>query len=184
MKNYIKKLFSTIFGKILIVIVILAIGFIGGMEYKAYQIRSVLSNVFSGVSDESVKEKENKKPEIINNDLNKKVLFDVTDKGFSSVDYQDNIEFTFKFTNTTSKDITGIKGVITFSDFFGDPINTVKLSYDEGIKAGESKLYRASVDYNQFIDEDVKLRQTDLSKLKYRFDLSTIIYSDGTQESI
>jgi hypothetical protein len=48
---------------------------------------------------------------------------------------------------------------------------------------GESKLYEAVVDINPFIDGDVKLKNTDLSKLKYSWLVDTIVYADGTTES-
>jgi hypothetical protein len=181
MKNYINKTFSTIVGRVIVVIICLVIGFFGGMEYKAYQIRSVLKDTFSGAFGETTGKPEKKISE--DNPLTKKVTFEITNKGFSDEDFQTSNTFTFKFTNTTGKDIEGIKGTIEFNDLFGDRIKGVSLSYDEGIKAGESKLYRASLDYNQFMDDDVKLRQTELVKLKYNWDLSTIIYTDGTVEN-
>ena len=112
-----------------------------------------------------------------------KIGFSVAEKKFIEGDFSDANTFTFQFINNTDKDIEGVKGVISFNDLFGDQIKRVNISYDEGIKAGETKLYRASLDYNQFMDEDMKLRQTELEKLKYEWEVQTIIYADGNQEN-
>lgn len=174
---------------IIIGVVVFGIGFFGGMEYKAYQIRSAMNDAFSGIFDEEeteevseVVEKEEETPKV-SNDLTQKIGFEITDKNFVEGNYQDSNNFTFQFTNNTDKDVEGIKGVITLKDLFGDQIKRVTISYDEGVAVGESKLYRASLDYNQFMDDDIKLRNTDLAKMKYEWEVSTIIYSDGTQES-
>lgn len=169
---------------LVIAVVALGIGFLGGMEYKAYQIRSAIGDAFSDVFGEETGESDiqEEKPQA-SNDLTNKVGFEITNKSFTGSDFLDYNTFTFNFTNNTDKDIEGIKGYVNLNDLFGDRIKRVSFSYDEGIKAGESKLYRASIDYNQFIDEDIKLKQTELAKLKYDWEITTIIYTDGTQES-
>jgi len=169
---------------VIVAVVALGIGFFGGMEYKAYQIRSAIDDAFSGVFGEEEEKpvQETTKPSAINK-LTDKVPLEVIDKGFIEGDFQDYITFTFQFTNTTDKDIEGVKGQVAFNDLFGDQIQRVNLSYDEGIPAGETKLYRATVDYNPFIDDDTTLRQTDLSKIKIEWDVNTIIYIDGSQET-
>jgi len=169
---------------IIVAVVALGIGFLGGMEYKAYQIRSAVSDAFSGVFGEDTEKpvQEEKKPAVVN-ELTKKVPLIVADKGFIEGDFQDYITFTLQLTNTTNKDIEGMKGTLVFNDLFGDQIQRVNFSYDDGIPAGETKPYRATVDYNQFIDGDVTLRRTDLSKIKTEWDVNTIIYTDGSQET-
>jgi hypothetical protein len=176
-------------------VVIFGIGFAGGMEYKAYQIRSVMEDAFTGVFEgfadsveegESASEKEvnvSTEPPKPSNTLNDKVAFAVTEKRFVEGDWDDYNAFTFSFTNNTDKEILGVKGVITFNDIFGDQIKRVNVSYDEGIAVGESRLYKATVSYNQFMDEDILLRQTDMEKLKYDWEVTAIVYADGTEES-
>lgn len=174
---------------IIVAVVALGIGFLGGMEYKAYQIRSAFTGAFSEAFGEdkttSKQEVETPKPEEKAqpvNDLNNNVGFEITDKDFMKSNYQEYNTFSFNLTNKTDKDITGVKGILELKDLFGDNIKTTRLSYDEGIKAGETKVYKVTIDYNQFMDEDMKLKSTDLDKMKCTFDVSTIIYSDGTQE--
>lgn len=179
-----KQFFKTTLGKSLLAIIILGVGFLGGMEYKAYQIRSVFSEAFGDLGQDDSSESDSKEKEsVASNDLNKKVSMSVEKKGFATQSYQSANTFTFKFTNNTDKDIEGVQGTINFMDLFGNSIKQVKLTYDDGLKAGESKLYSATVDYNQFMDEDIKLKNTDLAKLKYEWDTDMIIYTDGTKEN-
>lgn len=165
-------------------IVVLGIGFLGGMEYKAYQIRKAVDEAFSGIFGEKEDKDVREERPIVSNDLSKKVSMEITKKAFTERGYQEFNEFTLKLTNNTEKDITGVKGTITFMDLFGDTIDGANLSYDEGIKVGESKLYLAGIDYNQFIDESIELRQIDLENLKYEWEVNTIIYADGTTEEM
>lgn len=179
----IKQFLRTTLGKSLLVVLLLGIGFLGGMEYKAYQIRSVFSEAFGNLgSDKSGEEQKKESESVASNDLNKKVVMTVEKKGFVSQSFVDANTFTFKFTNNTNKNIEGVQGTINFMDLFGNSIQRIQLSYDKGIKAGESKLYDATVDYNQFMDEDIKLKNTELSKLKYEWDVNTIVYTDGSTE--
>ena len=46
MNNDVNQFFNTITGRILLVLVLLIIGFFGGMEYKAYQVRKALGDSF------------------------------------------------------------------------------------------------------------------------------------------
>ncbi len=184
--NKIVLFFKSPLGKIILALVLLGIGFLGGMEYKAYQIRTAIGDVFTGISDAFAGDTSVKKADDsesgATSELTKKVGFEVTEKSFSSKDYQDLNTFTFKFTNTTNKNIEGFEGDIVIRDLFGNVIKEAEISYDEGIKAGESLPYNAWLDYNQFMDEDVKLKQTDLSKLRFDWQVTTIIYEDGTKE--
>jgi len=183
--NKIKQFTKTTAGKVLTVLILLAIGFLGGMEYKAYQIRKALADAFKDFpGNTSITKKDEAEQKEVSNDLNKKIGFEITKKTFVNRDYVAEQNFTFKITNNTDKDITGIQGTVVMNDLFDNNIKSTMLTYDEGIKAGESKLYTATMDYNQFMESDIKLKGTELEKLKYEFDVDTIIYTDGTKESI
>jgi len=102
-------------------------------------------------------------------------------KGFIKEDwmkeiYSDYITFEVEFTNTTNKDIRGFKGAFTFYDIFGDKIHGVIIAYDEGIKAGETKIWKGTLEYNPFIDSHVKLKNTDLKDLQYEWKTEQIVY--------
>lgn len=177
-------------GKVILVVLLMGISFYGGMEYKAYQIRSALGEVFSGFAEGVSEAFGNSKPDNVkeakraedSNNLNKKVGFEITKKGFNSSGFLDEITFTFELTNNTNKDIEGVQGSVIITDIFGNEIKGINLAYDDGIPAGESILYSGAVDYNQFIDNDNKLKQTELSKLKYTWSVEQIIYTDGSME--
>lgn len=181
---------------IVIAILAMGIGFFGGMEYKAYQIRSAVNDAFSEafdifdgdkeddrVNEATISNKEEESPILAVNDLTNKVGFEVVEKKFIEGNFQDNIAFTFQLTNKTDKSIEGVKGSVIFNDLFGDQIQKVSLSYDEGLAENQSKLYKASIDYNPFMEKDVELRNIDIEKMKYEWEVNTIIYTDGTQES-
>jgi hypothetical protein len=85
------------------------------------------------------------------------------------------------FENKTDRDMQGVKGVLKIADIFGDTINNVRFSYDQGVPAGKTSTYKGQIEINKFMDRDMKLWNTDFDKLKTSFEISTIIYKDGTK---
>jgi len=86
------------------------------------------------------------------------------------------------FENKSNKDVQGIKGVLTITDIFGDKIKSLAWSYDKGINAKQKAIeVDHGADINQFKREDQKLWDTDFDKLKSSFEVSTIIFKDGTK---
>lgn len=96
----------------------------------------------------------------------------------------DNIDIELAFQNKGNKDISAIKGITHFNDVFGDNIKSINLSYDDGVKANSTATYNGSIHYNQFMDEDKKLLNTDLNKLKFIFEPQIILFTDGTKLDI
>lgn len=113
-----------------------------------------------------------------------KVDMEIVKKDFTQDAYgfQKQITMDFKFTNNTGKAVKGVEGAVTYYDIFDHQIKSMNLTYDEGIPVGGSKVYHAGTDYNQFIDSDTKLKDTDLKSLKYKWVLKTIVYDDGTKD--
>lgn len=97
-----------------------------------------------------------------------------------SGEYEDRINITFVFDNKGQKDIRAFKGVTKFKNLFGEEIYSTNLSYDAGIKAGSRKNWNGSLQYNQFIASHVKLRDTDLSNMKFEWIPKAIIFADGS----
>jgi len=85
------------------------------------------------------------------------------------------------FENKTDKDIQGVKGRLKIADIFGDLIRNTSFSYDGGIAARKTAIYKGSLDINRFDDKDLKLYNTDFEKMKTSFEIITIIYKDGTK---
>ena len=102
---------------------------------------------------------------------------------YMSGDFQNQITLDLKFTNETDKDIAGVQGILTLYDIFDNKISVITVSYDKGIPAHTSKVWASGIDYNEFIDEDVKLKNTELQNLKYKWEVNTIIYKDGSKET-
>ncbi|WP_372404621.1 hypothetical protein ACDW34_07225 [Acinetobacter piscicola] len=92
-----------------------------------------------------------------------------------------NIGIELAFENKGNKDISGVKGITHFNDIFGDSIKSVNLSYDDGVKAHSTATYQASINYNQFMDEDKKLLNTELEKMKFVFEPQVILFTDGSK---
>jgi len=94
--------------------------------------------------------------------------------------FSDIINFDFTFENTTNKDMKGFKGVAIFNDLFGDNIKKVNVSYDKIIGANNKTNWQGAIEVNQFMNEDIKLRDMEFTKIQFEFDMDTIIFSDGT----
>lgn len=173
------------------VLIIFAIGFFSGMEYKAYQVRSALAEGlkgFTGMMDGKTTINQKTEDPVAANKLREKVDLTITSKKFDpanieNTQYQNYITMGFKFQNKTTKDIRGVQGTIIFYDIFQNEIKRVNIAYDDTpISANTDKSWVASIKYNQFMDSDIKLNNTDLENLKYVWLPEVIIYQDGTTE--
>jgi hypothetical protein len=184
----------------------LVVGFAAGMEYKAYQIRSVfneateeLGNLFGGdAEDREAREKDQREDRAVKQAeadakanetkrLRELVDVSVTDKGYTPSDimngrFESTIDFDFTFTNHASKDVQGVQGDIVFYDIFDNEIYRTNISFDKGVPADASFVWEAGLSYNEFIDEHVKLKSVELENLKYEWVPEMIIYTDGSRE--
>ena len=124
-------------------------------------------------------EEEEKRRKEIALKISESLTFALTKKGFAEYSYQEYIKYTFTFKNKTDRDISGVKGLVTFYDMFDEKITSLRLSYDDGIKAGKTINYKAQTDYNQFKSEDNKLKNTELSKIKVTWEPEQLIFNDG-----
>ncbi len=173
--------------------VVFGIGFFSGMEYKAYQIRSALMEGLKGISGivsgkTTAEQNAPVDDAAASNKLREKIDVVVTSKKFEPVNvenhsYQDYITFVFKFSNKTTQNIRGVEGTVIFYDIFQNEIKRTNISYDETpILANSDKTWIASINYNQFMESDIKLKNTDLENMKYIWLPRTIIYQDGSTE--
>ena len=94
--------------------------------------------------------------------------------------YSDYFQLRLGLKNNTEKNISGVKGVITFRDIFGEEIKSIRLSDDDGVKANSVRTYKGTIPYNQFIDDDKKLRATDISKITFEWAPIIYLFEDGT----
>jgi len=114
------------------------------------------------------------------------VTVDLTGKSVRTDKYdQPYIDFVFVVTNNTEKGIKGVQGVASFNDLFGK--NILKLNCDfvgNTIEPGSSiTVADLSMDCNQFMDDHMKLYNTKLDDLNFEYEITTIVFSDGTSKS-
>lgn len=119
-------------------------------------------------------------------EMEKSLSVEFVGKRFEKANYQsgvytDSTTVDLTFRNLTPKDISGFKGVLEFKDMFDDPIKSVNLSYDQGVKAGQVKKWTGSLDYNQFIPADSKFRDVAADKVHFKFVPQAIHFADGTK---
>jgi len=117
--------------------------------------------------------------------LNQKIKIVSIKKGFLPADFyagriQDFIIFEITFENKTEKDIKGAKGILTFFDIFDEKITSLEVRYDKGIKKNSQKIWEAQIEFNPFIEDDIRLKN--VKEFKYRWEPAMIIYEDGTIE--
>lgn len=127
-------------------------------------------------------------------DSEKILLVDVTNKRFdptrtgsdpSAWKLEDNIWWDAHYTATgLGRAARSIKGVLKFCDLFGDPIFQVKVTIDEPIEPGQRVTTSGvGIEYNQFKDDHGWLRTTDLEDMTFRYQVTHILYVDGTRET-
>ncbi len=112
--------------------------------------------------------------------LTKSIIVSCFEKAFAEYDYQEYITYKFVIQNKSDKDIRAVKGNISFTNLFDDEIKSLNFVYDQLIKAGKEVNWNAQTEYNQFMDDDVLLRNKDLKDIKIIWKPEKIIFADGT----
>jgi hypothetical protein len=102
------------------------------------------------------------------------------DKGYEEYSYQKYLTYSFAFENKTDKDIRAFKGSISIQDLFNTEIKSINLTIDDPIKVGETFKNVYTTDYNQFKDEDSRLKGKDMDDLTVVWTPEKIIFTDGT----
>lgn len=99
--------------------------------------------------------------------------------------YSPFIEFKFSVTNNTSKSIRGVQGTLDIQDLFGETIMRSSLDFTgQTIAAGGTATYSdLGIDVNEFMDEHVKLYNEEYKDLKFDYEVTAIVYDDGTTEN-
>lgn len=83
--------------------------------------------------------------------------------------------------NKSGKAITGIKGLLTVRDAFGDKVMERNLKTDTTIPAGTTKRLQLSRDYSKFDTRDRKEAAIDASKTSSEFAPEVVLFGDGTK---
>jgi hypothetical protein len=88
------------------------------------------------------------------------------------------------YCNNTDKAIEGVKGVLKLRDIYGNTVINISRSYDRRISARQTAVdHDADVSIDQSSEPQVNLWNTDYDKLKYTFEVHTVMFNDGTSIS-
>ena len=95
--------------------------------------------------------------------------------------YSDYLTFRVAYENTSGRDIRAFRGRVRFTDLFGDEIYAFGITIQDPIVSGAHGTWDGQIDYNEFVDDHVRVRQTDLDDMRVEWLPSGVIFADGTQ---
>lgn len=100
---------------------------------------------------------------------------------YRDFDVENYIKLTIEFGNKGGKAITGLKGIATFKDKFGDTLSEVPIKVEQEIPAGKSVTVKLSKRFNQFDAEDRKLANQDAATTNFTVSPEVVLFGDGTK---
>lgn len=108
------------------------------------------------------------------------VSFEARQPNYQARRYSQDVALTVGFENKTDRPIRAIRGVLHFADSFEAPIKDITFTYEGGVGPRDTATWRAGVEINQFIAEDMKLFTADPATLRFRWEPTGILFADGT----
>jgi hypothetical protein len=105
------------------------------------------------------------------------------ERGYSGMVMDEKLEAIFGYKNNTAKDISGVKGLVSIKDLFGDEISAFQISNDSTIKAGLSATWTGSrsIRFSMGNNNDRKLAELGDDKYKVVWEPQAIVFADGTK---
>lgn len=100
---------------------------------------------------------------------------------YRDFDVENYIKLTIDFENKGSKAITGLKGIATFKDKFGDTVSELPIKVEQEIPAGKNVTIKLSKRFNQFDAEDRKLANQDAATTNFSVSPEIVLFGDGTK---
>ncbi len=174
----------------------LIIGFFGGREYLKYEIRRTftsaaeqlhegLKDIFADGPGKMPMRPALPSPSGASASGPMPVTALLTRKGFhdanpQSFEYQDYITISLAFENVSGKDIRAFEGVLRFFDLLDNEILSTRLVINDSVKASAKMAWDGTIDYNQFRAPHQRLRGEPQQNLKTRFEVTKVLFSDGT----
>jgi hypothetical protein len=100
--------------------------------------------------------------------------------------YQDGIYFDITLdTSHLKKPTRAVKGDIIFSDLFGAEKFRLNWTVNQPLTPGTSYTENGvGFNYNQFEESNNWVRNTELKDMTFQFEVSDILYQDGTRETL
>src|SRR4030095_13552288 len=89
-------------------------------------------------------------------------------------DFQEHVEWAFRYRNNTPRTITGVKGTLVFLDAFGDVITRVGLKLEDRLSPGAETAGRGSYPVNSFVHADQRLASIEVANLRTRLEVEII----------
>lgn len=166
----------------------LLIGYFAGREHIKYELRSAMSEslaglsaMFGGKSSASDSKPKLTKPSSLKAlEKPSPITVRLIDKGFEEGKYgQSKTTIALSFLNGADADVRAFDGVLRFTDLLGNDISRVNIAVNESVGKGKELSWYGSVDYNQFMDSDQRLRNIENENLKVIFTVRKILYADG-----
>ncbi|MDM1042148.1 MULTISPECIES: hypothetical protein [Empedobacter] len=110
------------------------------------------------------------------------ITVSITGKGFIEADFQSYNTYKYAIKNKSSKTIDAVKFNFTILNKLGDEIGDgYELSLtDDKIAPNQVYINEAFFDYNQFMDQDIKIKNSKFEDLKFVIKVVKIVYTDGT----
>lgn len=133
-----------------------------------------------------------RKPKILNKDSSttEETKFQIlvptlSNKKYQKADYSYNIWFDISWdTKNLPKDTRAVKGTLIFADLFGEAKLLIGKTINDRLTPGGTFTETGiGFEYNQFRDNHVWVRSTDLSDMTFKFEVKSIIYLDGSTET-
>lgn len=110
------------------------------------------------------------------------VSVSLVEKSARRISFQDYITMKLAVANLLPRAVRALTGTLTFTDLFDREILAVVVTIEEEVEPGSFIYWDGSIEYNQFLDEHQRLHSKDREDLKIRFELSEVLYTDGTRE--
>lgn len=94
--------------------------------------------------------------------------------------FSDRVEFTFNIENMTDKPIKGVQGILKIKDLFGVDIMAINCDFTGQSIAANSLITVSDlgIDINQFMDDHVKLYNTNFSDLNFEYEVNEVVFEN------
>jgi len=96
-------------------------------------------------------------------------------------DYSDWLAMAFKFESHLTKTAKAIKGVIVFSDLFGEPWMRIGMTLSNPIPPNGTFEWRGGINYSIMDPAHKKARTSTKDSIMTTFEISSVIFEDGTR---
>jgi len=115
--------------------------------------------------------------------ISKLITMRIVRKHVFKANYSEHLGMEFTYTNNSQKTIKAFTGIMHFKDVFDREILKVSLTVDDFIiKPGQTVTDKSkSLELNKFNDVHNRLKTINLDSLKLDFEVTGILFSDGTR---